>query len=162
MNPSAGSRSLAKAIALSIAVCGTLDITDAIVFYWFRGHVPPMRLLQNIASVPLGPRAFVGGWTTAGAGLLIHYAITAFWVFLFIALAKNVAWIFRRAVLCGLGYGLIVYACMNFVVLPIYHRTAPNHVNLALVNGILAIVLCIGLPVALINARYAPLPVTPR
>ncbi len=162
MAPPKNTRSLAKAISLSIAICGTLDIADALLFYRFRGAVPPMRLLQSIAAVPLGPRAFVGGWTTAGAGLLIHYRIAAFWVCLFIMLAQYFGWIFRKAVLCGLAYGLIVYGCMNYIVLPFYHRAAPIHFNIAVANAILALVLFIGLPVALINARFAPLPITPR
>jgi hypothetical protein len=162
MTTQGNARSLAKAIGLAIAICGTLDIADAILFYGIRGHVPPMSLLQNIASVPLGLYAFTGHWTTACIGLLIHYCITAFWVIAFMMLAQHFGWMFRKAVLCGLVYGLIVYLCMNFAVLPLYHRGNPFHFNLVTANAILALVLFIGLPVALINARFAPLPVTPR
>ena len=45
-------------------IAGTLDITDALVFYGLRG-VPPVRLPQNIASGLLGRDAFQGGVGTA-------------------------------------------------------------------------------------------------
>ena len=162
MNTSHASRSLPKAIGLAILLCGTLDITDALVFYWFRSRTPPMRLLQGIASVPLGARAFRGGWPMAGVGLLIHFCIATFWVCLFIFLAQKISWLFRNSILAGLLYGLIVYGCMNFIVLPLFRPNAPIHFNIALVNAILALVLFIGLPVALINRNFAPLPITPR
>jgi hypothetical protein len=158
MTPPATGRSLVKAITLAIAVCGTLDIADALIFYWFRSATTPMRLLQNIASVPLGPQAFKGGWPMAGVGLLIHYCIATVWVCLFVLLAQRIAWMFRSAVAAGLLYGLVIYICMNFVVLPLFHRIVAVHVNAVFINAVLALVLCIGLPLALINRSYAPLP----
>ena len=162
MNPAEHTRSIAKAIALGIAICGTLDITDAIVFYRLRSGVTATRLLQNIASVPLGRGAFNGGWPMAGVGLLIHYAIATFWVCLFVLLAQRIAWMFRNAVLAGLLYGLVVYVCMNFVVLPLFRRPPTIHFDIVLANAVLALVLFIGLPIALINRSFAPLPITLR
>ena len=53
-----------RAILWAGLIAGTLDITDALVFYGLRG-VPPVRLLQNIASGLLGRDAFQGGVGTA-------------------------------------------------------------------------------------------------
>jgi hypothetical protein len=152
-------RSLSKAIALGILICGTLDIADALIFYGVRSHVSPILLLQGIARSILGKPAYAGGIPTALLGLLIHYAIATTWVILFILIAQHVTWMFRNAVLAGVLYGLAVYAIMNFVAVPltrIGHRPQPT--GIALVNAILAIVLFIGVAVALINKRYAPLP----
>ena len=159
MNALESTRSLAKAIGLGIVVCGTLDIADAIVFYRFRAGVTAMRLLQNIASVLLGPRAFRGGWPMACAGLLIHYCIAAFWVCLFVLLAQRITWMFRHAVAAGILYGLIVYVCMNFIVLPRFRPSPPIHFDAVFINAVLALVLFIGLSVALINSKFAPLPI---
>ena len=98
----------------------------------------------------------------ASAGLLIHYAIATFWVCLFVLLARKIAWLFHYPVPAGLIYGLLVYGCMNFAVLPLFRPNSPIHFNLALVNGVMAIVLFIGLAVALINTRFAPVPITRR
>jgi hypothetical protein len=111
-------------------IAGTLDITDALVFYGLRG-VRPVLLLQNIASGLLRASAFRGGLATAALGLLLHFVI------------------------CGLLYGLGVYLFMNLVVLPL---TFPNRhplAGIALVNGVLAVMLCIGLAVSIVVARYS-------
>ena len=53
-------------------------------------------------------------------------------------------------------YGLIVYAIMNYLVLPHTHaHPLPTNASLAVLNGVCAIVFCVGLPIALINKRYA-------
>lgn len=49
-------------------VCGTLDITAAIVVYG-RFGARPIPLLQGIAAGVLGPRAHDGGLATAFLGL---------------------------------------------------------------------------------------------
>ena len=75
--------------------------------------------------------AFRGGLATAALGPLLHFVI------------------------CGLLYGLGVYLFMNLVVLPL---TFPNQhplAGIALVNGVLAVMLCIGLTVSIVVARYS-------
>jgi hypothetical protein len=50
-------RSIPRAIALGILICGTLDLADALLFFGLRWHVPPTRILHNIASGLLGKPA---------------------------------------------------------------------------------------------------------
>jgi hypothetical protein len=158
MTPTSG-RSLSRAIALGILICGTLDIADALIFYGFRSHVAPKLLLQGIARSLLGKAASTGGLPTAILGLLIHFAIATTWVVLFILIAQRVTWMFRQPIVAGVLYGFIVYAIMNFVAVPLTRIGArPQPTGIALVNAILAIVLFIGVAVALINKRYAPIP----
>lgn len=152
-------RSIPRAIALGILTCGTLDIADALLFFGLRSHVPPTRLLQNIASGLLGKPAFTGGTPTAILGLAIHYFIAAVWVVIFILAAQRIHWLFRQPILAGVLYGLIVYAVMNFLVVPASRISPrPQPTGIVLVNAVLALVLFIGVAVALINKRYAPLP----
>jgi hypothetical protein len=49
-------------------MCGTLDITVALIVYGYFG-LPPMRLLQGIAAGVLGQRSFQDGLPTALLGL---------------------------------------------------------------------------------------------
>jgi len=45
---------------------------------------------------------------------------------------------------------------MNYVVLPHSHAAPPSHIPLLVLNGVLAIMLLVGLPIALVNQRVAP------
>lgn len=148
--------SLAKPILLAGLVAGTLDILDAIIFYKVRSNVPPIRILQSVASGLLGRDAFAGGMKTAAIGLAIHFCIATCWAALFVLIARSVPALRRYAVAGGIVYGLIVYAIMNYLVLPQTHaRPLPTQASIVVLNGVCAIVFCIGLPIALINRRFS-------
>jgi hypothetical protein len=136
---------------------GTLDIADALIFNEWRG-ITPTRVLQYIASGVLGTASFHGGPASAGLGLALHYLIALSWTTLFYVASRNLAVLTRRPILSGLVYGGVIYLVMNFVVLPassVPHPSSPTTIA-SLVNGILALLLCIGLPVSVLTARYLP------
>lgn len=147
-------RRFAKALGLCLLVAGTLDIADALIFYGLRG-VAPSRLLQNIASALIGPSAFHGGLATALLGLAIHYAITLCWAALFLLAATRLTFLTRHAVVSGFLYGGLIYLVMNFVVLPLTHLPPRTHIPAPpiLLNAVLALMLFMGLPIALIARR---------
>jgi uncharacterized membrane protein YagU involved in acid resistance len=149
-------QSFFKALLLCLLIAGTLDISDALIFYGLRG-VSPERLLQNIASALLGPAAFHGGLPTALLGLAIHYTITLCWAALFLLAASRLAFLSRRAILSGLLYGGVIYIAMNYVVLPLTRLPPRSHhfAPAVLVNGVLALLLFMGLPIALIARHFA-------
>ena len=92
----------------------------------------------------------------AALGLAIHYTITLFWSALFLLAATRVPFLTRRAILSGLVYGGLIYVLMNFVVLPLT-RLPPRTHHLApavLLNGVLALMLFMGLPIALIARHF--------
>jgi hypothetical protein len=153
-------RSVSRAILIGTAVCGTLDISDALIFYGVRNHIPPERILQRIASGLLGRSALTGGIPAALVGLAMHYAIAAFWVALFVFAAQRLPGLFRHAIAAGTIYGLLVYGWMNYVAVPLSRigtRPGPIVININLINAVLALVFFIGIAVALVNKRYAPL-----
>ncbi len=135
-------------------VAGTLDITENIVFNAFRG-ITPWRIFQYIASGLLGRHSFQMGWTSVGLGIAIHYAIALGWTGIFYIAATKFVALARRPILSGLVYGVIVYLVMNFLVLPMTavppRPTAMTLVNR--VNAVLALMFCIGLPIALLVRR---------
>jgi hypothetical protein len=152
--PARRSRSLLRPILTAGLVAGTLDILDAILFYNFRSHVPPIRIPQSVASGLLGRSAFTGGFPTAALGLAIHFCIAIFWAAIFILAVRAVPALRRQAVAAGLIYGLIVYAIMNYVVLPHTHaRPLPTQASVVVLNAVCAIVFCVGLPIALVARR---------
>lgn len=62
----------AYAILWGGLIAGLIDITYAIGFSATRG-VPPIRILQSVASGLLGSSSYQGGATTATLGLILHF-----------------------------------------------------------------------------------------
>ena len=156
MNENLRGRRFLKALGLCLLIAGTLDIADALIFYGIRG-VPAAGLLRFIAGCLLGASALHGGLGTAALGLAIHYSITLFWSALFLIAATRVSFLTRYAIASGLLYGALIYIVMNFVVLPLT-RLPPRSHHLApavLINGVLALLLFMGLPIALIAQHFA-------
>ncbi|MCA1560108.1 MAG: hypothetical protein LC804_07525 [Acidobacteria bacterium] len=137
-----------RAILYGTLVVGVLDAVDAVVFFGLRG-VRPIRIFQSIAAGLLGRAAFQGGLATAVLGACLHFFIAFVVVLTFYLASRRVPVLTRHAVVSGLVYGVIVYAVMNFVVLPLSAAsTAPPSLPV-LVNGLLIHALGVGLPTAL-------------
>jgi hypothetical protein len=144
-----------KALLLCVLIAGTLDIADAIIFYSLRG-VPPAGLLRFMAGCLLGVSALHGGLAMAALGLAIHYTITLFWSALFLLAATRIGFLTQNAIASGLLYGGLIYIVMNFAVLPLT-RLPPRSHHLppaVFINGVLALLLFMGLPIALIARRF--------
>ncbi len=64
----------------------------------------------------------------------------------------------RRPVISGLLYGALVYLFMNLIVLPLTRLPhAPRAVTIASrINGVLALLLFIGLTISLMVRRFVP------
>jgi hypothetical protein len=132
---------------------GILDILAAFAFRGAFGGVPPGRVLQGIASGLLGPAAFQGGAATAALGLGLHFFIAFVAAAVYYHASRVLPVLVRRAVLCGLAYGVAVHFVMNEVVLPLSRvnfRTPPWQFVAAM---ILIHMLCVGLPIALAVRR---------
>jgi hypothetical protein len=147
---------VAKTIALCVLIAGTLDISDALVFYGVRG-TPPRLLLQVIVSGLLGQAALRGGLPTALLGLAIHFAITSCWATAFVLASLRFRGLRRHPCIVGPAYGLLIYGVMNGLVLPHSREVGHRSFQLAIIcNGVGALMLCMGLPIALISRRMLP------
>jgi uncharacterized membrane protein YagU involved in acid resistance len=145
----------AKAIALCCLIAGTLDLSDALIFYYFRG-VPPTRILQGIAAGILGRPSFTMGTHSALLGFLLHYFIATTVATIYIFASRRLP-LSRHPFLWGGLYGIVVYIVMNYIVFPLSKiglRPIPPLVPL--INGVAALIFCIGIPIALIARRYIP------
>lgn len=130
-----------------------LDGLDALVFFGLRG-VSPMRLFQGIASGLLGRSAFAGGMATALLGVLVHFFIAFVVVTTYHVAARRLPGLTLRPWTYGPLYGLVVYAVMTFIVVPLSAIGTRSPSTGVLVNGLLIHVLGVGLPAAL-SARAA-------
>ena len=150
--------SLVKVIAGAGLLVGTLDILDAIIFYGLRG-VSATRILQGIAFGLIGRTSYsLGslGMRSAVLGLLLHFFIAITWAAFYLLASRRLPlshhpWIY------GTLYGILVYIIMNYVVLPLSHiGLRPLPPLIPLINGVGALIVCIGLPLAFIARRYVP------
>ena len=150
-----GGLSEGRALLWGTLIVGTADILDAFIFFGLRG-IRPVRILQGIASGILGRDAFSGGAATAALGALLHYFIAFVIVRVFLAASRRLPDLARRPWLYGPLYGLVVYAVMNYVVIPLSLVTTRPRPLAVLANGLLIHMLGVGLPTALIaRARRA-------
>ncbi|QNP39873.1 hypothetical protein [Lysobacter solisilvae (ex Woo and Kim 2020)] len=100
-------------------VLGSLDLVYACSFWAWLRHVPPQRLLQFIASGALGDAAFQGGTATALAGTAFHYLIATTMVLAYYLISGRHRWLLQHPVRYGLPYGLLLWAVMTHVVVPL-------------------------------------------
>jgi hypothetical protein len=142
-----------RAIAWGGLVAGTLDIADALGFQWAMGR-DPVRVLHSIASGVLGREAaYSGGAPAAALGLLLHYVIAVTAAAVYVVASLRIPVLVRRAIVCGMAYGLVVQAVMHFVVLPLAGLRGGLPTGLPLANLVLAHLFCVGLPIGLAAGR---------
>ena len=146
-----------KAIFWGGLIAGALDITGACVAAWLRASVPPVRVFQSVASGLLGAASYTGETKTAALGLALHFLIATVWTIAFYVASRKLRFLVQQPIVWGLVYGVVVYAFMNFVVLPASRfpppRTAPTLSGRLI--GLAIIMFCIGLPIALIVRRFS-------
>lgn len=137
-----------KLIAGGIVV-GSLDISYATLFWWFRG-VAPTRVFQSVAAGVLGKASFTGGMNSALLGAALHYFIAFSIVIVYWLAAKSLPVLTKHAVICGIVYGILVYIVMNYVVIPLSNAARPKSFNLLWVTcSVIVHMFLIGLPAAL-------------
>ena len=149
----AASRPTLAWIALAGLVAGTLDILYATGFWALKG-VPPERILQSVAAGVLGRASFSGGGATAMLGLALHYVIATAMAAAYFLVAPRRPVLLQRSWWCGALYGLLLYAVMQYVVLPLSAAPGggtPDPVWVAC--SVAAHVLLVGMPIARLARR---------
>jgi uncharacterized membrane protein YagU involved in acid resistance len=148
-----GQRSIAKAIVLGGLLGGALDLLFAVSFAGYNGAAPN-RVFQAVASGLLGDGAFSGGNGVEALGIACHFGLSILWAAVFAAVAWQVPALTRRPILAGIGFGLIVFLSMRFVVLPLSAYPRPvSFKPLATVLDLLSHMLLFGTPIALVVRR---------
>lgn len=146
--------SVARSILLAGFVAGLLDITAAIISFYFNRHQPPTRMFQFIASGVLGKSAFAGGMGTAALGLLFHFLIAYIFTIIFYWLYPRLNLFSKNKIVVGLVYGIVAWVIMNLVVLPLSNTTPLPYKTKGIIIGMLILMFCIGLPISLFAHRY--------
>jgi hypothetical protein len=136
-------------------IAGTLDMLAAFGLAGLRGRGPDV-VLHYIASGVLGVRAFTGGVRTGALGLGLHFLIAFTAADFYWAASRRVRVLVKRPVIFGLLYGMVIYAVMNYVVVPLSRigRVVPGPVS-GMVIAIVVVMVCVGLPISLVARRYS-------
>ena len=146
-----------KAVFRGGLIAGTIDITYACVYSYLRSGISPIRILQSVASGMLGAKAFEGGAPAAALGLFFHFLIAYTAAVVYYAASRKLDVLVRATMVCGIIYGALIYAFMNYVVLPL--SAAPFKGNtpalLTFITGLLIHMFGIGLPIALAVRRHS-------
>ena len=137
-------------------IAGTLDIVYACVYWALKRDVPAQRILQSVAAGLLGEASFDGGWATAGLGLTLHYLIAVSMSVVYYLAARRLPLLRRRPLVCGAGYGLLLYAVMNYVVVPLSAAGPGSKDPLWIALTIAVHALLIGIPIALAVRHAGP------
>jgi len=139
-------------------VVGTLDITYACVFWALKAGVPPQRIFQSVAKGVLGAAAFTSGAASAALGLFLHYFIATTMSIVYYLVARRWTALVDRPLLFGAAYGLVLYAVMSYIVVPLSAaRGGGSGGTLWVALSIIVHALLIGVPIALF-ARKAIYP----
>jgi hypothetical protein len=144
-----------KVIFGATLLVGTLDISDALIFYGLQGAAP-IRIPQGIASGVFGRASFGMGYRSALLGLLFHYFIAFSAVTVYLLASRKLP-LARHPLLYGTLFGAALYLVMNYLVLPTSKiGLRPTPPLIPLINGIAALIVCVGIPLAFIARRYIP------
>lgn len=143
-----------KPIVIATLIAGTLDILSAFVFAGMAG-TSPVGVLTYVASGPFGDGVRGGGLHWAAVGLAVHFALMACMASAYVLVAPRVPVLLRNPVPAGLAYGFLLWLVMYWVVKPLRWPDAPlPHTAWSIGNALFSHCLLVGLPIALVAARY--------
>jgi hypothetical protein len=141
-------------------IAGTLDITYACAFWALKADVPAQRIFQSVAKGVLGAATFQGGAATAALGLFLHYFIATSMCVTYYLVAHRWTALRNRPIPYGAAYGLLLYAIMNYIVVPLSAaRGGGSGGALWMALSIFVHMFLIGVPIALFASRALAQPV---
>ena len=137
-----------RTILLATLVAGTLDILSA--FVWSGAVV---SVLRTVASGPLG-NEIAQGPAGAPLGLLVHFAIMAVMVTVYVLAARRIPALNRLWWVAGPLYGVALWIVMYWIVMPLRWESfrTPSEA-LPIAKQLISHCLLTGLPIAWIAAR---------
>lgn len=143
---------IARSTLLATLVSGTLDILFAMLLTLLFGrHVGDM--LRYVASGPF-PAATGMGASGAWLGLVVHFSLMALMASAFLLILRWRPERLQTPVRTGIAFGLITYFLMNWLVVPLRFGTPLPPKTLSIATQLFAHVALVGIPMALIAARF--------
>lgn len=155
--PRSSDRSILPRLLAATATVAVLDLSYVFVLWVLvRQKITTTQLLQSIATGLLGQAAYDGGTATALLGGALHVTIAFLWCTIYLTLVRRVAALQRAAldhagrVVLGLGYGVVIWWCMDLVVLPLSRARPTPFLSWPFLINSLQHACMIGVPIVLI------------
>lgn len=134
---------------------GLLDaIAASVMFMITSGGKSPELVWRYVASAVLKADAYSGGKVVILWGLLFHFMIAFIWTCLYFVAYPYIKFLHRNSIVSGLLYGIVIWIGMNFVVVPISFAKKGSFDLIKALPGIIVLMVCVGLPIAIIVGRY--------
>jgi hypothetical protein len=147
-------REVLNAILLGGLIAGAIDIGAAALI---SGR-SPVFIMQAIAGGLLGKATFEGGIGSAVLGAVLQEVMGVLIAAIYFVLAKTISGLARRWILSGLGFGVIIFFVMNYVVVPLSAWKAAPHFTAFKFAANMAAMLLFGLIVAFFARRLVSAP----
>jgi hypothetical protein len=143
-----------RPIAIATLIAGTLDILFAMILTLAYGRQVP-DMLRYVASGPF-PGATNMGAAGAALGLLVHFTLMAIMaaVYVWFASQPRREHLTTMPIRAGIAYGVVTYAVMNWIVVPLRFDAPLPPKPLSIVTQLFAHIVLVGIPIALIAARH--------
>ena len=138
----------ASKILIGGLVAGLVDVGAAALI----NRVDPVVVLHAIASGVLGKAAFKGGWRAALLGLGLQCLMSIAIAALYVAIVSRSKWLRQHWVLSGIAAGPVIFAVMEFAVVPLSHAARAHFTPVTIVPNLAAMML-FGLIIAFFTRR---------
>lgn len=141
-------------VLLAGIIVGTLDITAAMLQFYLKTEKDPLTVLKFVASGVFGTAALKGGADMIAWGFLFHYIIAMSFTIFFFWLCNKFPSLLTHRLITGIGYGILAWAFMRFIVLPLsLTNQQPFNLTAAIIAASI-IVVCIGIPLSFMAAAF--------
>jgi len=153
MMSGADTNTMLRPIAIATAVSGALDILFAMILTMTIGKGDIAGMLRFVAS---GPFPSAPEWGVPGAvlGLLVHFSLMAIMAAIFVVAARRYPDMLQSPIKWGVIYGLITYFAMNWIVVHYRFDTPLPPKPMSIATQLFAHIVLVGIPFALITAKF--------
>lgn len=143
---------MGRATAIATLISGSLDILFAMILTVLYGREVG-NMLRYVAS---GPFPAATDMATGGAvlGLLVHFTLMAIMASVFMAVVRHRPSLLDKPLVAGIAYGLITYAVMNWIVVPLRFDVPLPPKPMSIATQLFAHIILVGIPFALIAKRF--------
>ena len=144
-------RSALKSTLAGGLVAGLVDIGAAALI----NRLDPLVILRAVASGVLGRAAYRGGLPVALLGLALQCLMSIAIAALYLAIVSRSPWLRRHWALGGIAAGAVIFAVMNYAVVPLSRAWPKAHFTPVAIVPHLAAMVLFGLIVAFFARRQA-------
>jgi uncharacterized membrane protein YagU involved in acid resistance len=98
---------------------GFIDLMTIFVIWQVVENIPPMVILQAVATAFMGDAAYRAGMPSALLGLALHFFVSLCFAAAYVYASGRFTIMRTQPFLCGPVYGIVAYLVMTYIVVPL-------------------------------------------